>query len=271
MFTTIDLLAQVVHCTDKKDEQYKQELGEALLEFLGYFDWPLLNTDHAQIDYDLGVVLEFALQRAKSEGQIAPIIRGMLPKDDTDRVRYGDVRKKALKPFFQYFPRLSLEMICMPEDEGTFQRAMELVYDPYSERRETALGLVPAEVLIDWCNEKPDTRYAFAAKACKLFEKQYDEKAPLAISDTAFALLAAAPDKTAVVTKFIHRFRPIVWSGSLADILEARLPLLDQLAASGDETVRSEIAMARANLQDWIDAERAREREEEQSRNSSFE
>ena len=271
LFTAIKLLAMVIHCADKKDANYKLELGEALLEFLGCIDWPLLNSDHAQIDYDLGIVLEFALQLAKSEDQIRPIIRRMLPTDETYRVRYGDVRKKVLKPFFQFFPRLSLEMICKPEDEGTFQRAMELVYDPYSEQRETALGLVPAEVLIDWCNEKPVTRYAFAAGACKLFEKQDDEKTPLAISDTAVALLAAAPDKIVVVQKFIRRFRPSGGSGSPADILEARLPLLDQLTASGDEAVGSAIAMAKTSLQKWIDAERAREREEEKLRNSSFE
>ena len=202
--------------------------------------------------------MEFALQRAESEDQITPIIRGMLPKDDTDRVRYSDVRKKTLKPFFQNFPRLSLDMICIPGDDGTFQQAMDLVSDPFSERSETALSLVPTEVLIDWCSKKPDTRYAFAAVACKLFEKQDDEKKPLAISDTALALLEAAPDKVVVVQKFIRRFRPSAGSKSTADILEARLPLLDQLAASGDEAVRSAIAMAKANLQDCIDAIRAR-------------
>ena len=195
----------------------------------------------------------------------------MLPTDETDQVRYGNRLKKALKPFFQHFPRLSLEMICNPGDDGTFRGATELVSDPYSERRETALELVPTEVLIDWCNEKPDTRYAFAAGTCKLFEKRDDEKTPLAISDTAVSLLAAAPDKTAVVPKLIRRLRPSFGTGSLADILEARLHLLDQLAVSGHEAVRSEIAVAKANLQNWIDAERAREKEEEKSRNSSFE
>jgi hypothetical protein len=176
-----------------------------------------------------------------------------------------------MKPFFKYFPRLSLEMICIEGDDGTFQQATELVSDLYSERHESALELVPAEVLIDWCNEKPDTRYAFAADTCKLFEKQDDKKVPLAISNTAVALLAAAPDKTAVVSRFIRRFRPSVWAGSLADILEAKLSLLDQLAVCNDEAVRSEIELAKDKFKNLIDAERARERKMEKSRYSSFE
>jgi len=271
LFTAIKLLAMVIYCADKKDEQYKHELGKALPEFLGRVDWSLMNVDRTHIDHDLSVVLEFFLQSAESEEQIAPVISRMLSRSEMDRVRYGDVRKKALKPFFKYFPRLSLEMICIEGDDGTFQQATELVSDLYSERHESALELVPAEVLIDWCNEKPDTRYAFAADTCKLFEKQDDKKVPLAISNTAVALLAAAPDKTAVVSRFIRRFRPSVWAGSLADILEAKLSLLDQLAVCNDEAVRSEIELTKDKFKNLIDAERAGERKMEKSRYSSFE
>ena len=271
LFTAIDLLAMVIHCADKKDGQYKYELGEALIEFLGCIDWSLLIADYAQIDYDLGVILAFAMQLAKSENQVAPILRRMLPTDESDWVRYGDVRKNALKPFFQHFPRLALELVCIPGEDGTLQRARHLVSAPYSERSETVLGLVPTEVLIDWCNEKPDTRYAFAAEACKLFEKQDDEKTPLTISDSAAVLFASAPDKSAVLTEFVNRFFPRSWSGSFAKILEARLPLLDQLDAIAHEVFRSEISAAKADLQNRINAERECEKKEEKAQNSSFE
>ncbi len=271
LFTAIDLLAMVIHCTDKKDEQYKNELGNALLEFLGYIDWSLLNDDRAQIDHDLGEVLKFALQLAESESHVTPILRRMLPTAETCWVRYNDVRKNALKPFFQFLPRLALELVCIPDEDGTFHRATDLVSDPYSERRETALGFVPTEVLIGWCKEKPETRYAFAAGACKLFEKQDDDKTPLVISDTAVALLEAAPDKKAIVEALVSRFEPCSWSGSLAAILEARLPLLDQLVVTGNEAIISAIETAKETLLSRIYAERARETEKERSRNSSFE
>jgi len=269
--TAIHLLAMVIHCADKKDEQYKNELGKALLEFLGYIDWSILNADHAQVDHDLGEVVKFALQSAESEINVEPILRRMLPKAETGWVRYNDVRNNALKPFFQLFPRLSLEVVCTPDENGTFHRATDLVSDRYSERRETALAFVPTEVLINWCNEKPETRYAFAAGACKLFEKQDNEEVPLVISVTALALLAAAPDKASVIQTIVRRFYPNSWWGSLADTLETRLTLFDQLAAIEDEAVMLEIENAKVAYQNRIKAERDSEKEEEKARNSSFE
>jgi hypothetical protein len=195
----------------------------------------------------------------------------MLPTDQNEWIRYKDLRKIALKPFFYYFPRLALDVICITDNNGSFQRALDLVSDIGSERRETALGCVPTDVLIDWCNEKPDIRYVFASDACKLFEKQDNNNAPLVISDTAAALFAAAPDKVAVVHQFVRRFHPRTYSGSLADILEARLPLFDQLVSTDNEAVRSSIATAKTEMKKWIDAERTRENNEEKSRNSSFE
>jgi hypothetical protein len=271
LFTAIDLLAMVIHCTDKKDNQYKHELGEALREYLRRMNWSLLDTDRAQIDHHLGVVITFALQSAESESQVAPILRHMFPTDETNQNYYGDVRKNALKPFFKHFPRLALELICIPGEDGTFRRAKRLISDPYSDRHETTLGPFPTEVLLDWCNEIPDTRYAFIAGVCKLFEKRRDEKMPYAVSETAKALLAAAPDKAAVLSQFVRRLTPSSWSGSRADIMEARLSLLDQLVITGDEIISPEIAAVKENFQKSIDAERAHEKEEEKARNSSFE
>lgn len=265
LFTAIHLLAMVIHCAEERDEQYKYELGEALLEFLGSIDWSLLNSDHERIDHDLGVVLEFALQSAKSESQVAPTLRRLLPTGDTEWLLYGDVRSNALKPFFLHFPRLALDMVCVPGEDGL------IVSDAYSERLETAFSVVPKGVLIDWCNEESEERYPFAAGVCQLFEEHSGDKAHLTISDTARELFASAPEQSVILTEFVRRFHPNSWWGSLADILEARLPLLDQLAASGHEVFMSEIAAAKAELQNRIDAEREREKREEKARNCSFE
>lgn len=273
LFTAIDLLAMVVHCTETKNESYKHELGKALIKFVGHIKWPLLNTDHRRVDHDLLEVLKFALQSAESEIEITPILQHMLPTTATDwgEVRYNDVRKSALKPFFQYFPRLTLQLVCTPDEDGMFHRVNRLISDRYSDWHETTLGIVPTKMLIDWCNQHPETRYVFAAGTCKLFEKQGEEKMPLVISDTAVALLEAAPDKKAVVGEFISRFYPRSWSGSLSGILEARLHLLDQLVVTNDEDIRSAIDNAKNTVLKWIDAERVNETEREKSKNSSFE
>jgi hypothetical protein len=270
--TAIHLLSMVIYCADKKDDQYRCELGEALLEFLSKIDWSMVSVGHTQMDdHHLGVVVEFALKAAKSESKVASILTRMAQTDESDQIRYDDVRKNALKPFFRYFPRLALELVCIQDKDGSYERATDLVCEQYSVRHETAFQVIQQEVLIDWCNKNPEARYPFAAGACKLFDVQDDGKAPSAISDIAKALLAASPDKAAVISQFVRRFHPMSWSGSLADIMQARLPLLDHLLIAGDEAIASEIAAAKTKLQKSIDAERARENKEEKSRYSSFE
>jgi hypothetical protein len=260
----------VIHCTDKKNNQYKSELGEALLEFLCKIDWSLLDVDHSDIDHDIDVILKFALDSAKSEVQVEPILKLLLSTDDVGR-RYGELRKSALKRIFEYFPQLALQNVCVPSEQGSYEQVVKLLTFPYSERSETVCELVPAEIFIDWCNEDPKFRFPVAASVCKFLEKENGEKAPLKLSDTAVALLSVAPDKSVIFKIFASRLYPRSWSGSLHNYLEKRIPLLDQLATMYPDESRTEIEVVKAELQSRIEAARARENAEERSRNSSFE
>ena len=267
----IELLGMVVHSADTKDDPYRLELGEALLEFLGVINWSRLKDDHGQKEHFLGMISEFAVRSAESEDSVTPILTSILKRDAADQESQCDPRRVALKPFFQFFPRLALDMVCVPGEDGGFRRATSLISDPHSEGRETSVGLVPKETLCDWCNAEPATRFAFAARACTVFEKQDGKTVPVTLSATALELFASAPDQSVVLEEFIGRFYPWGSSGSRADILESRLPLLDQLATRGYEAVRSRIDTARANLQKSIDEERAYEAAQERTSDASFE
>jgi len=271
LVVAIDLLAMVINCADEKDEQYKSELGQALQAYLNGIDWSLLRTGHDQDQHDLNVVLEFALQRAEGDAPARSMLERMLPPDEVDIISFDDARRNALKPFFKHFPRLALDFVCVPDSGGALRRAQQLVSDPYSGRREGALSAVPRELLIKWCDENPALRYPFAAGVCELFEKGSTDESATGFSETALALFTRAPDKQAVLAEFLRRFHPGTWSGSLADILEARLLLLDQLAAGDDGAFADDIETAKGWLRREIDRERTREQDEERARTSSFE
>ena len=269
--TAIELLAMVIQLTDTKNDAYKRKFSQGILQLLCEVDWDQLNERDSDIEHDLGVILEFAIKRADTEEQVLPILQAILPADKTQWYRISDPRKSALKPFFTFFPKLSLELVCVEDDEGSFERAHWLVSDSFSRRGETALADVPAEVLISWCNDSPDVRYSFGAGSCLLFEQSDNEKDPLAFSATAMRLFSAAPDKAAVLDVFVDRLQPSCWSGSRADILEKSLPLLDQFLAEADEDIRQIVNDAKSRFGKTIAHEREREEKEERSRNSSFE
>ena len=271
IFIAIDLLAMVILCTDKKDEQYKSELSNSLLEFIGSLDWYRLELYRGDIDHDLGIILNFTLKSVESEDQIIPILKHMLPMDETDRIRSGDIRIKVMKLFFKYFPRLSLDILCVSDENKKFKIPSYRITNTYFDQDDVPFSDIPKEILIEWCNGDPDARYSYAANACQLFERQDKDKGSLKITDIAIAILTAAPDKMTVVGIFMKRFHPTSWGGSLVNILENRLPLFDQLDICGDQAVNHAITFNKEKYLETIEAERAREREEERSKNSSFE
>jgi len=228
-FVAIDLLSMVIHCTDKKSSDYKRELAVALMEFLREVNWEQVNDDHGRLDHDLDVVLNFALKASPSENEVATILQSIIEAEKSENSYFVRDRSKVLEPFFEYFPAIALNLVFVPDEDGNYNTAYSLVSERYSDRRETAINKVPDEVLLQWCLESPEHRFNMAAATCKLFENGGNDNEPLSLTSLASAILAAAPDKEQVLTEFISRFQPNSWSGSLATILEKRIPLLRSL------------------------------------------
>jgi len=123
---------------------------------------------------------------------------------------------------------------------------------------------VPAQVLIEWCELSPPDRYPFVAASCQLFDSGKGEGDLVAVSQTAGIVLRHAPDKLAVLNEFVNRFRPRSWSGSRAEILERRFPLLQSLNPDNDPELAKFIARAEIDLRKLISEERRYEAREEQ-------
>jgi hypothetical protein len=68
---------------------------------------------------------------------------------------------------------------------------------------------------------------------------QAGAKAPLEWSSTAQAVLDRAPDRLAVLKQYVRRFRPRIFSGSLAAAMEAPLPSLRALEAHRTRRLRN--------------------------------
>lgn len=78
-------------------------------------------------------------------------------------------------------------------------------------------------------------------------------------SETALALLSAAPDRAAVLRRLAAQLYPSGWSGSLAVVLEQRVPLIQQFINDDDPAVRQVAREIKDGLLEGIDKERSRE------------
>lgn len=137
------------------------------------------------------------------------------------------------------------------------------------------------DVALAWAEERSSTRYANLAHVIPLWEKIDGTDVPFdefeetsgAVRWTGIArkLLAQAPDRVAVLKVMVERFRPNGWSGSLAAILQSRLPLLEELAQDCDPEIARAAAEAIPAFREQIESTREWEARHDRERDERFE
>ncbi len=176
---------------------------------------------------------------------------------------------ETLKAFFAVQPKLALDALVGDECE-------EVVRDHARRgalaggRRSGALLSVSEDALLEWCRAGGPQRWMRVAPLLPAFDSQADDGA-LAWSTRVKALLANAPDAAAVAETLIDVLIPSSWSGSRADVIRKRLPLLDQLSDILGPAHQEQVAASRRHLMKVIDHEARRELEEHRARNERFE
>lgn len=150
------------------------------------------------------------------------------------------------------------------------QRAGIRLFDRKRRHQPNPRGELSPELLVAWCDRKPETRYPVAASIVALTSRP-GGSAPLDWSEQAKTLIVRAPDPGAVLAVFVRRFRPTAWSGSLAPLLEANARLLDVLPANISTEYRAAVADAKAKLATEIANTRRYEVEEDRERDERFE
>ena len=269
--TAISILGMVVSGTDEKDEEYKLELGAALRNVLRSLNWGELASDRGMRDHYLNQVTRFALKYGTVEDEAREILNEIVD-NLLDKKRYfvPDLSKLFLN-FFEFFPRVALNSTYRLDQKGSFQQSIYLLSDRYNNRKNSAVTVVPTDVLIAWCNESPDDRFLFAAATCRLIETDpNDEEKAVRISETAIQILAQAPDKQAILTEYSTRLKPSSGS-SFSTIIKKRIPLLPQLNPNADPELAKILHNLKIELQQRMEFERERELAMEREENTSFE
>jgi hypothetical protein len=269
---SLDILAMVIHCANEKDHKYVSDLRIIALNFFGEIDWTSVKTNYSHLDYEINSALCFALSADAPENGVRKALIRVLDNERRPERYYNSDRGKILSPFFKFFPTLSLNAIYQPDDDGSYQTARRLLENGFSDHAQSLLVEIPEETLVAWCEVSPIDRYPFAAATCDFFEtSDADDDRPTSMSKVAISLLNNAPDKRAIIEEYLPQVWPSSWSGSRADILERRKPLLKALMIDGDPAISKILSDAELKLQEDIDLWREREKKIEREVAGSFE
>lgn len=141
-------------------------------------------------------------------------------------------------------------------------------YDPICDgsklSRQSPLEKVSSDILWQWAEVDPTTRYPLIGRSLHIFPtRDFDE--PKSLSPLFLEALNRSPDRQVFLNGNQGRMGPSGWSGNLSTILEKRVALLAELANHEDAAVRTWVEDQQAALSSWVDHERKRESEKEQS------
>jgi hypothetical protein len=161
---------------------------------------------------------------------------------------------------FELQPLVALDEFLNGKEDGEY----DPIYGGSGLSRQSPLERVAPEILWEWADIDPVTRYPVIGRSLQIFSSR-DFEEPNGLSPMFLEALNRSPDRAAFLVGNYGRMGPSGWSGNLSTILEKRIALLAKLANHDDAVVRTWVAKQQATLSTWADREREREAEREES------
>lgn len=265
-FPVAEILKMRFH--QKKDSSlHSSKLLSVARKTLSVCDFSGGRRGHDLMDYDLAEIATVCLSEKGHEKEVKEICDNIREAIISYRI-YSLNLKKFMAILSEKQPAILLESFLGNTEISDSKKSR--IFSFYSERDENPLSKIPDQILIDWCEKAPENRYPLIASAIQLFKKS-DETGNMVWRKAVYSLLEKAPDLKPILDDLTKSLKPSIWRDSLADILQTRLALLEELKYYQNEEVRSWAKSQLCDLRREI--ERTREWEDKRNRdvNESFE
>lgn len=138
------------------------------------------------------------------------------------------------------------------------------------ERVDSPVNQIPENILINWCEQDPETRYLMIVSSMQMYSKPKDSE-NLCWHPILFTIFSKSPNIQAVLSQLENEIYPMSWSGSWADTIAKRLTLFDRLLEHPNSEIQDWAVMQHQKLQLAVQVEREHELKEHQKRFERFE
>ncbi|WP_124325941.1 hypothetical protein [Pseudomonas chlororaphis] len=226
-----------------------------------------LTRHNQRMDHTLGCLIKYFLKGSDGEAVARDLLTTVRNGLDNYSLHRFDLTE-TLAALFSAHPKVALEILVADDtDEGSaYFRRRALAGGV----RSNALSSVPIETLISWCIEGGPERWSSVAPLLPAFASSEDG-ARLKWSENVLTLLTRAPKPICVAESLVALIEPMSWSGSRAEAIKQRLPLLDDLARALGPEHAAQVTLWRSQITKTIDREARRELEEHRTRDERFE
>ena len=137
-------------------------------------------------------------------------------------------------------------------------------------RRNNPLNQISENNLISWCDNDPEDRYPLIVSAIQAFSES-TQTGRLAWKPIVYSIFEKAPDLGVVFEHLVDAIWPTSWNSSLADILQRRSVLFQQLDQNDNEEISAWARYQYSAFQEKLERERECEQRQSHKRNESFE
>jgi len=206
-------------------------------------------------NYRLGMLGRICLVGDKGATTVREICRNLkaaISNSETSGFSQGEL----LQVLLSAQPLAVLQALC-GEDDAALEFGISIL-DQAGELRRIPFDAIPEAELLSWCDQMPESQYPAAAMGV-IASRPSGESGQPQWTDIARKLLERAPDRIAVLEKFIRNFAPTAWSGSYAAIVESNVKLLDELEADSDPVFAQFVAAEKLRLAKAIESQKLAE------------
>jgi hypothetical protein len=240
-----------------------ESLKATAREFLSTFELE----KGAQLDHMIGEIVEVAFAKAEFEEQARAFCARVIAALKGWKVYASDLGE-VITALTKMFPVVVLDLLVEQAvgEDGTGRT----IFQGIRGNRACPLDLITEDVWMTWAAHKPETRYELLARVMR-FSTTGDEEHANGWSPAALRLIEMAPEPVKVLDAFLERFRPNGWSGSLADILATRMPLIEVLKQHPKPAVAAWANQHAPSYAAYVECQRAREAAEDRVRDQAFE
>ena len=260
----LEILSMRIFSNRSAQRSHEPELLEVARELLRRVTF---RRDHHRDDYDLAEVVRACLIGPAS-APVAAEIANRLKQAVAAYEIYSFDNENLMKALLAVQPIVVLDTL-FEGDDREYQEGAKVLDYQHGHRSHPA-DVISCEELIAWCNQDPERRFALAASFVT-FARRAEESGPQIWSEQAKALLVHSPDPRSVLVTFVERFRPMIWSGSRAALMEANARLLNSEELETMPRLVPLIAEVEAQLVRDIERERESETATDRVRDERFE
>ena len=226
--------------------------------------------------YRLAEIVKYCLRGPEDTNLAKLLCQRILGAIENYSISPSDYNDLVLE-LTEQFPRVVLDELV--ELEGSKVDTRRGLFGSFREQRPCPLRKIDDDQLLSWAHEKPEIRFTALAASIvgwhgsetkQDYDKSPDRADVIGLNWTlaAWRLIHEAREPIPVLEKFLSRFRPSSWSGSLADLLVGREPLLETLALDPVQSIADWARNALAQLREEtnylrkFDADRVRDRDQ---------